>query len=170
MRILKEISEASLGLSNEPEKLGDSYELRKSARAILLNEQGEIAIQHLRTYTYHKLPGGGLEHGESAEDALKREVLEEVGCQCEVVRPVGVTIEYLNRTKVIHLSYCFVAKVVGEIGEPKLEEGEITEGHETLWMTPVEALAKMKTDIPGEFKGNFILEREKTFLEEFLKS
>ena len=170
MKILKEISEGSLGLSEEFEKFGSPYELRKSARAILLNEKGEMATQYLQTYTYHKLPGGGVDQGENIEDALKREVLEEVGCQCEITRPVGITIEYRNKYKMIHISYCFVAKIVGEIGKPKLEEGEIEEGHETLWLMPSKVLEKMNSDIPGKFEGHFILEREKAFLEEFLKS
>jgi ADP-ribose pyrophosphatase YjhB (NUDIX family) len=170
MKILKEISEGSLGLSDEFEKFGDSYELRKSARAILLNAQGEMATQYLKTYTYHKLPGGGIEQGESVEEALKREVLEEVGCGCEIVKPIGVVIEYPNKYKMIHISYCFVAQVVGEVGAPKLEEGEIEEGQETLWMQPSLVLEKMKSDTPGKFEGHFILEREKAFIEEFLKA
>ncbi len=169
MKILKEISEKSMGLTDEGEQLGESYELRKSARAILLNEKGEMSTQYLKTYSYHKLPGGGVNQGENIEDALKREVLEEVGCKCEIVRPLGVTIEYRNKYKLIQISYGFVAKAIGDIGKRQLEAGEIEEGHETLWMQPIEVLEKMKNDTPGKFEGHFILEREKAFIEEFLK-
>ncbi len=168
MKILKEISEGTLGLTSEFEQLGSTYELRKSARVILLNSEGEMATQYLNNYTYHKLPGGGVDQGESIEEALKREVLEEVGCDCEIVKPVGVTIEYRNKYNLLHISYCFVANVIGEIGAPKLEAGEIEEGHETLWMSPSVVLEKMRTDEPKKFEGYFILEREITFIEEFL--
>jgi len=169
MKILNEISEKTLGLG-EAEKLGSDYTLRKSARAILLNDEGNMATQYLSTYTYHKLPGGGIDPGETAEEALKREVLEEVGCDCEIIKPIGVTIEYRNKYNMIHISYAFVAKVIGEIGQPALEEGEIEEGQSTLWLPPSEVMAKMETDIPGKFEGHFILEREKSFLKEYLSS
>ena len=168
MKLLAEISEGSLGLSDQYEQLGSEYQLRKSARVILLNSEGKMATQYLKTYNYHKLPGGGVDAGESLEEALKREVREEVGCDCEIVRPVGMTIEYRNKYMLLHVSYCYVAEVVGEMGEPVLEEKEIEEGHETLWLPPTEVLAKMKTDTPGKFAGHFILKREISFLEEYL--
>lgn len=168
MKMLKEISEGSLGLSDLFEQLRKNYELRKSARAILLNAEGKMAVQYLRTYTFHKLPGGGIEPGEKIEDALKREVLEEVGCACSIVRPVGMTIEY--RKSSLHISYAYIAKVEGEIGTPTLEQIETEEGQETLWLSPEEALAKMEKDLPKKPEGHFILEREKAFLKEYLAS
>lgn len=170
MKLLAEISEGTLGLSNQFELLGSEYQLRKSARAILVNEDGNIATQYLHTYAYHKLPGGGVDAGESIEEALKREVKEEVGCDCQVGDVVGMTIEYRNKYKLLHLSYCHVAYVNGDVGECALEEGEIEEGQETLWLPPTELLEKMRTDTPGEYEGHFILQREISFLEEYLKS
>lgn len=167
MKILAEISDGSLGVGDS-EKLGGKYQLRKSARVILLNEKGEVATQYLKTYTYHKLPGGGVNAGETIKEALKREVREEVGCECEIIKAVGMTIEYRNKHNLLHISYCYVASVIGEIGQPELEEGEIEEGQITLWLPPTQVLENMKSDKSEQYQSSFILKREMSFLEEYL--
>jgi len=169
MKLLAEITGKSLGLDVGSEKFDSPYKLRKSARVILINSEGKMATQHLQTYDYHKLPGGGIEEGEEVIDALKREVLEEVGCDCEIMQEIGVTIQYMNKYNLIHISYCYAAQVVGEIGLPKLEEGEIEEGQVTMWLEPNQALEIMKSESPKKFEGHFILKREISFLEEYLK-
>jgi len=168
MKLLTEISEATLGVG-EVETLDGNYRLRKSARAVLRNKEGNIAVQYLQNYNFHKLPGGGVDTGETLEKAVTREVKEEVGCNCVVGTLLGTTIEYRNKYNLLHISYAYAADVVGEIGEPELEEGEIEEGQITLWIPATEALEKMKTDVPKKYEGNFILKREISFLEEYLK-
>ena len=169
MKLLAEITDKSLGLEGGSEKLGERYTLRKSGRVILLNEEGKMATQFLQTYNYHKLPGGGVDSGETVREAAVREAKEEVGCDCEIISEVGTTIEYINEYPILHISTCFVAKVVGEIGEVTLEECEIEEGQVTKWLEPREVLERMKQDKPGKYQGHFILQREISFLEEYLK-
>ena len=168
MKLLKEISDASLG-SGLPEQLHHSYELRKSARAILKKADNTIAVQHLQKRHYHKLPGGGVDQGESIEEALKREVQEEVGCECTIDTHLGVIIEYRNEQNLLHISYGFAATVQGNVFEPALEQAEIDQGMITKWISPHEALLQMKKDVPDEYQGPFILEREKAFLEEYTR-
>lgn len=169
MKLLAEITEKEVAAGDcESFLLGSEYRLRKSARAILLNDKGEMATQYVSKYGYHKFPGGGVEVGESLEDALARELIEEVGCKCEIERLIGVTIEYRNKYKLLHISYCFVAKVVGDLSAPQLELKEIEEGQETHWLPPVEILKQMEKDDTDGYKGRFILAREMTFLKEFL--
>jgi len=168
MKILAEISDYTLGLDTS-NLVNVTYKLRKSARAIILNQEGKIATQYLQNKGYYKLLGGGIEIGEQVTQALKREVLEEVGCDCEVIREVGMTIEYRNKNEIIQISYCYVARVLGEIGLPCLEEKEIGEGQITLWLYPEELLEKMKINRSEEYVAQFILKREVSFLEEYLR-
>jgi ADP-ribose pyrophosphatase YjhB (NUDIX family) len=168
MKLLNEISDASLG-RGEPETLGSNYELRKNARAILRNKDGNINLQHIKRDNFHKLPGGGLETGESIEEALRRELIEEAGCDCSIGELIGVVIEYRSKYNLIQISYAYIADVAGEIGEPQFEQAEIDEQLTNLWMSPEEALTQMKSDTPEKYEGYFILQREISFLEEYLR-
>ena len=51
---------------------------RPSVRGIIIKD-GRIAMMHSCRYDYYKLPGGGIEPGESLEETLVREVQEESG-------------------------------------------------------------------------------------------
>jgi ADP-ribose pyrophosphatase YjhB (NUDIX family) len=167
MKLLKEISDGMFG-DTETEILGKKYELRKSARAILINDEGDIAIQYLANHFFHKLPGGGVETGETIAEALVREVKEEVGCDSEIIKEIGIVIEYRKEHTLLHMSYCYLARVVGLVSESTLEQAEIDEGMSTIWMKPEIAIQKMETDVPNTYQGKFILERELAFLREFV--
>lgn len=53
------------------------YRLRPSAYALLLDEQGLLAV--VQAPDGYFLPGGGIEAGESASEAVLREISEETG-------------------------------------------------------------------------------------------
>jgi ADP-ribose pyrophosphatase YjhB (NUDIX family) len=61
--------------------------LRLGARGIDIREDGKIAIFNKSNKNEYKLPGGGLEGEgeEEPEEAFKREVLEEIGCEIEII-------------------------------------------------------------------------------------
>ncbi len=169
MKLLLEISDKTLGLSGF-EILDENFKLRKSARVVLNKPDGTIAIQYLQNHFLHKLPGGGVEPGESVGDALIREIKEEVGCNISLSHSLGIVIEYREEQKLLHISECFVANVVGDIGESNLEQAEIDEGMITIWITPEEAIEKMKRDTPNTYQGPFIRARELAFLEEYMRT
>lgn len=169
MKILAEISDATLGIG-QPEQLKSSYELRKSARVILINEAGEIAIQHLQNYRFYKLPGGGVDPGETIEEALVREVREEVGCDCKIERSIGVTVEYRDKYKLIHLSYCYVATVTSPITTPAFEEAEIAAGQTNIWVAPDAVLDLVRNGERTNYESHFNIPRELAFLEEYLQT
>jgi ADP-ribose pyrophosphatase YjhB (NUDIX family) len=61
-------------------------EQRTSARAIVFDDRGNVILIHRkwRGREYWVTPGGGVEEGESLEDAVRRELKEEVGIDVAV--------------------------------------------------------------------------------------
>lgn len=52
--------------------------VRNSSRGIIIKNK-RIVMIHSEKYDYYKFPGGGIEEGENAIDALIRETKEEAG-------------------------------------------------------------------------------------------
>lgn len=75
------------GPSNSSDGNGARYRIACSA---LIERGGEYLLARRRDIGLWNLPGGGLEAGETVEDGLAREVLEEIGVTIRVVRLVGV--------------------------------------------------------------------------------
>lgn len=58
--------------------------------ALILDDQGRILLAHRRDTDWWNLPGGGMEVGETVDQAACREVREETCLEVEVERLVGV--------------------------------------------------------------------------------
>jgi len=60
---------------------------------VLINEQNEVLVadEYIRGGYYTKFPGGGLEFGEGTRDCLKREFIEEMNLQVEVLDHIYTT-------------------------------------------------------------------------------
>lgn len=102
---------------------------------------------------YYNFPGGGVEEGDSAEETVQKEALEEVGVQVRNIRPLNVHLEaeHPMGSKREHLfrgtdNHYFVADFV-RYDTSKLN----SEGDEmpVIWVTPFTALRLIKqTDNP----------------------
>ncbi len=56
----------------------------------LIYDDGRVLLAHRRDIDWWNLPGGGMEIGETVEEATCREVREETGLEVEVEQLVGV--------------------------------------------------------------------------------
>lgn len=90
--------------------------------AIIENENREILCAlrgpEMTLPNYWEFPGGKIEKGESKEEALVREIDEELGCKIEVLQHVDdTTYEY---EKVIVRLETYLSRIIS--GTPKISE------------------------------------------------
>lgn len=102
---------------------------RKIARCVVFNENNEIAL--LKLYgddifghrDYYETPGGGVEENENILDALRREMLEEVGAIIDEIRPIGIVNDFYNLINRENINYYFLAKAI-KIDSNKIRRNE----------------------------------------------
>jgi 8-oxo-dGTP diphosphatase len=117
---------------------GERYVVRPSAYAVIENEQGDVAT--VLTPLGPFLPGGGIEAGESPEEAVVREAREECGL---LVRADG------EIARAIQFSYskterCYFEKRI--VFLRAILEGTtaaLEADHELVWLPPETAAARM---------------------------
>lgn len=168
MKLLKTIDDKSLGLDTpEPEKWGE----RRAARAVLMDGKGKAALMYSTIRGKHKLPGGGIDEGETIEQALRREIKEETGCNIKDIRELGITEEFWTVPSAVHqISYGFLAEVDGKKGLPDYTKEEAALGFGVIWMPLAEAIKKMKADaVTDDYEIKMMTARELVFLNEAKK-
>ena len=122
---------------------------RITARGIVLDENGHIALHLIHrddvfgNETYYETPGGGVDEGETLEQAVKRECKEELGEDIEVLQALGVVKDAYNLIHRKNENHYFLCK--------KLNQGEkhfVSEGdsliQKTVWVDIEEGISLLK--------------------------
>lgn len=131
MKCIKIITDEDFGLVNL--KM-ENPRIRYGARGIVINNDNKIAILNKKNKNEYKLVGGGIDENEDPQMAFKREVLEESGCDIEIIQSIGTIEEIKSHDNFKQTSYLFVAKVVGDLKETNFTKKEIDEGSCILWL------------------------------------
>ena len=138
MKLMK-ITDIDFGGTNEM-----SYANPRKVRAVLLDENNNMALMYLPKYKYndyndlYMIPGGGIEPNENLEKALEREMLEETGCHINIIEELG----YIEcpEDEFAAVTYFYLAKVAGEKGQLKLTEHEAESQFKVQWHSLEKAL------------------------------
>lgn len=128
MQLLKTVNP-----KNVDETSISDWQYRKAARAVVFDNNNQIGLLYVKKKNYYKLPGGGVETGEDAEAALRRECKEELGVEIRIIKEVGGIVEYRSKWKLCQTSYCFIAKIDSEKNNPNFTEKEKLSGFEIVW-------------------------------------
>lgn len=140
---------------------------RPSARAII-ERDGKVLVMHSRKFDYYKFPGGGIEQGETPEEALVREVREESGytVKPETIEEYGSVLRRNRDGKdpegIFEQQNFYYFCEIGDERVPIVqEEYEIEEGFEPVWVEFLTSLVRInRTAIRRGGGDAALIERE----------
>ena len=151
------------------------HSTRPSVRAIIKRD-GKLALVHNGKFDYYMFPGGGIEEGESQEEALIREVKEESGLVVimESIKEYGSALRlskssHFENTIFEQENYYYFCEAKEEVGATKFDFHEIEEQYSLVFVTLEEAIRKNRQDDHGEENGGVWIERETRVMELLLE-
>lgn len=165
MKLIKEITYKDIigteGLSQTQPRL--------TARAFLFNKYGHVAVMYSKKFSLHSIPGGGIEDEENKIDAVKRELLEETGCECNIIDELGYVYENRAHCDYTTISYYYIAKVKYDYGKTYLTQDEMNNGTCVEWHSIDDAIRLIKTPCHETLQRKFIQRRDISALEALIE-
>lgn len=97
------------------------YNPRLGCGALIVNDKNEVlllkrSVKSRDEYGYWSQPGGGVDYGETVEDGIKRELMEEVGVEVDLIRLLCYTDQIKVSGPEHWVSISYLAKISS--GEP----------------------------------------------------
>jgi len=131
---------------------GVEYRDRPGAYGLIVKDQ-QIAITRVRNKLY--LPGGGIEDGETPEQALHREVLEETGWQIQIEAMVGESRQFIRSD--LYNAYFNKLQSFYTARALQVVTAGIEPDHELVWLSFEEAASGLVEDSDTWAVKSFLL-------------
>ncbi len=131
---------------------GEKYLRRPGAYGLIVRDD-RVAVTIWRGGVY--LPGGGIDEGETAEQALHREVMEEIGWTIEIIAEVGRSQQFV-RSQVVDAYFnkiqtFYTARPLEQVSSESEPE------HELIWMPLAEAAVRLTEESNGWAVKTFLM-------------
>lgn len=139
-------------------------EIKPSARTVIYDENNLFALIDVRNGEYFKIPGGGIEEGETEIQAAIREAKEESGCDIEIIKKIGEN-KIINRPQdIVYHSVCFLAKKIKLTSEPTFDDWEKLNKMRVIWVSIEQAMSLFKKAKPVDYISKKINQRDLVFI------
>jgi 8-oxo-dGTP pyrophosphatase MutT (NUDIX family) len=171
---MRDIKEFELNLKDEEWPLDYINHDRLIARAIVYDEEGFYYFVRAHRdddfgkATLIETAGGGVEKGEELQDAIQRELKEELGANVEILCKIGVVSDYYNLIHRHNINNYYLCKAV-TFGEKNLMQDEIECFHlSTLKLKYEQAMDEYKRCACTKL-GRLVANRELPILQQAKK-
>lgn len=111
-----------------------------SVVGLLVRDEKVLAVSRKTDHLDLGLPGGKIDPGETPEEAIRREIWEEVGVKVGAVKPI---FDHLDRVEEGESRPCRCFEVESWEGEPSSQEGALV-----AWVSP-----KRLVDVTCSFRA-----------------
>lgn len=138
--------------------------VRHAVRSVIVRGS-TVAMVKSTAKGFYQFPGGGIDSGETHEQALARETLEEVGLTVipQTIRPLGIVKEvrasqFAAQTIFDQTSYYYFAQVEDQVHKQVLEDYEKDLGYTLEWVDMNKARQfNLKLCRTHHYKSKFVL-------------
>ena len=137
--------------------------VRPSVRGIIIKDR-KIAMVHSIKYDYYKLPGGGMNAGETQVETLIREIYEETGI---IIKPASI-IEYglVHRIQkgteediFIQDNFHYLCDIMEETGSQSLDDYEEEEQFTLEYVSPEQIIETNRNHDHGEMNSDMFFQQ-----------
>ena len=142
---------------------------REIVRAILIDENNNVCLEYLLDddgfgpRDYYETPGGGIKKGESHEEAIKREIEEEVGYKCEIISFLGEVDDYYNLIYRHNHNYYYLVRRLEKVSQ-HLEEDEKIRINKIVWVD-IDKAIHLYENMQNVLVGRLVKQRELPILK-----